>query len=59
MDPAQKQYPAQERIPTCSTGPATHIHDGTRYYFCSDRCHDRFVADPGKYVVESVGGSDR
>lgn len=24
---------------------------GTRsYYFCSDRCHDRFVADPARYL---------
>ncbi|MDQ0278816.1 uncharacterized membrane protein YraQ (UPF0718 family) [Arthrobacter silviterrae] len=36
--------------------PASHIHDGTRYYFCSDRCHDRFVADPNKYAVEPIGG---
>jgi uncharacterized protein len=20
------------------------------YYFCSDRCHDRFVADPARYL---------
>ncbi|WP_460871023.1 permease [Parafrigoribacterium mesophilum] len=33
--------------------PATHTHDGLRYYFCSDRCHDRFVADPSRYVGAS------
>lgn len=23
---------------------------GTTYFFCSLRCHDRFTAEPGKYV---------
>jgi P-type Cu+ transporter len=25
-------------------------HDGTTYYFCSQPCHDAFVADPAAYV---------
>lgn len=25
-------------------------HDGTTYYFCSQVCHDAFVADPDSYV---------
>ncbi|MGC1270105.1 MAG: heavy metal translocating P-type ATPase [Croceibacterium sp.] len=31
---------------------AKHQHDrgGPRYYFCSQRCHDRFAADPDKYL---------
>jgi Cu+-exporting ATPase len=29
---------------------ATADRDGTTYYFCSQSCHDAFVADPGSYV---------
>ena len=29
---------------------ATAENDGTTYYFCSQSCHDAFVADPGSYV---------
>ncbi|HET9312322.1 MAG TPA: YHS domain-containing protein [Actinomycetota bacterium] len=25
-------------------------HDGVMYYFCSQACHDAFVADPTSYV---------
>jgi len=25
-------------------------HEGTTYYFCSAKCHDKFVAEPGRYV---------
>ncbi len=25
--------------------------DGTTYYFCSQVCHDAFVANPGSYVT--------
>ncbi|MDT5155182.1 MAG: uncharacterized protein QOI01_6915 [Mycobacterium sp.] len=28
-----------------SAAPATTMHDGQRYYFCSDRCHDTFTSD--------------
>jgi Cu+-exporting ATPase len=27
-----------------------HTHRGTEYLFCSDSCHDKFVANPGKYL---------
>ena len=26
-------------------------YEGTRYYFCSQTCHDAFEADPGAYVT--------
>ena len=26
-------------------------HDGTTYWFCSAGCREKFVADPGRYVV--------
>ena len=29
-----------------ATAPATALHDGHRYYFCSDHCQHRFTADP-------------
>jgi Cu+-exporting ATPase len=29
---------------------ATEDHEGTTYYFCSQTCHDAFVADPSTYV---------
>ncbi len=29
---------------------ASQIHDGQTYYFCSTGCHEKFKADPRKYV---------
>ncbi len=31
-------------------GKPTAEHAGTAYHFCSQKCHDRFVADPGRYL---------
>jgi len=28
-------------------------HDGVRYNFCSDKCRDRFTADPSQYLRET------
>lgn len=36
--------------------PASVEDDGRRIYFCSERCKDRFVADPGVFKAE-VGSS--
>ncbi|MHB8507555.1 MAG: permease [Candidatus Dormibacteria bacterium] len=30
--------------------PARATHDGRDYHFCSDRCHDRFVASPERFT---------
>ncbi|HEY8692779.1 MAG TPA: YHS domain-containing protein, partial [Chloroflexota bacterium] len=30
--------------------PASAAHGGQRYYFCSDHCHDRFVANPERFA---------
>jgi YHS domain-containing protein/uncharacterized membrane protein YraQ (UPF0718 family) len=30
--------------------PASAEYAGQRYYFCSDRCHDRFVANPERFA---------
>jgi Cu+-exporting ATPase len=29
---------------------ATADHEGTTYFFCSQVCHEAFVADPAAYV---------
>lgn len=31
-------------------GPRRHTHDGVDWRFCSDRCLERFAADPGAFV---------
>jgi Cu+-exporting ATPase len=28
---------------------ASEAHDGRTFYFCSQSCHDAFVADPHRY----------
>ena len=35
---------------------ATVQHAGATFYFCSSRCHDRFVADPAAFVTAGAGG---
>jgi uncharacterized membrane protein YraQ (UPF0718 family)/YHS domain-containing protein len=39
-----------------ANAPASLEHDGSRYYFCSDRCRDRFAASPGRYTGASHAG---
>ena len=31
-------------------GKPTAEHAGTAYHFCSQKCHDKFVAAPGRYL---------
>jgi uncharacterized protein len=31
--------------------PATTVHDHQRYWFCSDRCRNRFTANPGRHAT--------
>src|SRR3954470_18773203 len=28
----------------------THAHRGKTWYFCSPRCREKFIADPGRYT---------
>ncbi|MGN6789195.1 MAG: heavy metal translocating P-type ATPase [Rhodanobacteraceae bacterium] len=35
------------------TPPRQADHHGTRYWFCSDGCRNKFVADPGKYLAKA------
>jgi Cu+-exporting ATPase len=45
------------RDPVCgmnidpATAAATVEHDGQTYYFCSEACHQQFVADPEKFAA--------
>ena len=32
--------------------PATAAHAGHTYWFCSDRCHEKFTADPDRYAQD-------
>ena len=32
-------------------------HAGKTYHFCSEACHKRFVAEPGKYASRASGES--
>jgi P-type Cu+ transporter len=61
--PATEEAPLEGRVtdPVCGMriDPArapggSADHDGRRYFFCSARCHDRFVADPAAFVGRGV-----
>src|SRR5712691_4611163 len=73
VEPAAAHPPAPELAtdPVCgmSVDPATARyraeHAGTAYFFCGARCHERFTADPERFVgagepsspaVVAVGG---
>ena len=32
------------------TAPATYDYEGDTYYFCSQRCKEKFAGDPESYV---------
>jgi len=34
-----------------ATAAGSEEYEGTRYYFCSQSCHDRFMAEPEKYAA--------
>jgi len=34
-----------------ASAPAHAIHSGTTYWFCSDRCRERFEANPAKFTL--------
>ena len=31
--------------------PHHHVYEGVEYHFCSARCRERFIGDPGKYLA--------
>ncbi|MBI1396836.1 MAG: heavy metal translocating P-type ATPase [Betaproteobacteria bacterium] len=54
--PASQGGEATVKDPVCGMSVRTDAgkpraeHGGTVYHFCSQGCHDRFVADPSRYV---------
>ena len=43
----------QLRDPVCGmfvAGPLFVLHGDTRYHFCSERCREKFLADPARYL---------
>ncbi len=32
------------------TSPHRHVHAGTAYHFCGNRCREKFAADPARYL---------
>lgn len=53
----------QVKDPVCRTsvlkaGASTYQFVGETYYFCSERCRDRFQALPARYVESAVKLTD-
>ena len=42
-----------------ATARHSHVHDGTTYYFCSDRCRAKFAAEPAKYLAAAAARADQ
>ena len=40
------------------TARHTAMHAGRPYYFCSERCRKRFIADPGKYLAPEAARAE-
>jgi P-type Cu+ transporter len=57
-DPASP--PGKAVDPVCGMSVAiagakhTHAHAGTTWYFCSPRCREKFIADPGRYTAPAA-----
>jgi P-type Cu+ transporter len=53
---SQMPHDGMQQDPVCGmqvdpeTSKFSHRHQGKLYHFCSEGCHDKFVADPDKYV---------
>lgn len=39
-----------------ANAPATADHEGQVFYFCSDRCRDRFTTDPAAFAAGTTAG---
>jgi P-type Cu+ transporter len=58
---AEAAPPAGKAIdPVCgmtvdiATAKHTHAHPGRTWYFCSARCREKFIADPGRYAAPAA-----
>ncbi len=50
---SSNETPIKDSVCGMTVDPATtrsHEHAGTTYYFCSAGCHDRFAANPAKFL---------
>jgi len=54
MTEAQKDPVCGMTVNPSTARGGSHEHAGHTYYFCNPRCHDRFVADPEKYLAPPV-----
>jgi protein SCO1/2 len=66
-----KTNPATENVAFQAVDPVCHMHvtvvpgesnpsavyNGKTFYFCSQGCHDKFIADPKKYATATVDES--
>jgi Cu+-exporting ATPase len=66
MDATVKTALVTDRDPVCGmeVDPAhpkggTYVHEGKTYGFCSPRCRERFIADPGRYLGGSPPGHEQ
>ncbi|MFO7324155.1 MAG: heavy metal translocating P-type ATPase [Pseudomonadota bacterium] len=57
MNAPRPHHVADGRVadPVCGmrVDPATapgHVHEGRGFHFCSPRCREKFIADPGRYL---------
>ena len=56
----EEEAPARLKDPVCgmSVDPATAKHrtmyEGERVFFCSDRCRERFEAEPRRYIAKAA-----
>jgi hypothetical protein len=42
-----------------ASAPASSVHDGQRFYFCSDHCRQRFEADPARFASRTGKSAER
>ena len=40
-----------------ASAAASHVHDGSTHYFCSEHCRKTFVSNPAKYVQGKVSAA--
>jgi len=56
---AHAHVAATAKDPVCGmsvpldAGKPTATHQGSTYHFCSQKCHDKFVADPVRYLPDT------
>ena len=58
------KHPAGTKDPVCGmdvppdAGKPSAVHGGTVYHFCSQKCHDKFIADPGRYLSPALATAE-